>query len=279
MKFIFALRSYGDFVILINSLTACNEKDKFTIIASLHLKPLYDALKDSINLNGINIVFYDFKIKNGLFNLFSNKYLFSISTLVQLKLYNKAINDLIKSDSNELIVEKENRAWLLQLFTKIKLNYIVKYNANVYESFSRFFKVNMDNYNASSLTKNDHVVILPIARLKKRNFPANLVNELVDKIKKLDLNYSIFSFNKNIYPNDSIYDNFTSIIHIVKNSNFVICADSLQAHICFLFKKAHFIYIPKNGKTDFLTPFALSQNYYSTFDKLNHKFLDTYNVN
>ena len=66
---------------------------------------------------------------------------------------------------------------------------------------------------------------------------------------------------------------------MIKNANLIICADSLQSHLCHLFKKNHFIFIPKDGKIDFLTPFAINYNYYDSFDKSNFNILDYQNVN
>ena len=84
MQYILALRSYGDFVILLNHLIYSENKKSIKVIASLHLKPLYDALNETIDLTDINIVFIDLHIKNGLLNIFSNQYLFSRSTYIQI---------------------------------------------------------------------------------------------------------------------------------------------------------------------------------------------------
>ena len=48
MQYILALRSYGDFVILLNHLVNSESKKSTKVLASLHLKPLYDALNETI---------------------------------------------------------------------------------------------------------------------------------------------------------------------------------------------------------------------------------------
>lgn len=278
MHYILALRSYGDFIILINSLIHSEDPKKYTIIASLHLKPLYDSLIDSIEINDIKIFFFDLRINNGLLNLFTIKYFLSIDTIIQVKLLKKALYQVSNLEKSELIVEKEDRKWLLQLILNLNLKFIVKRNYNVYDAFSNFFKSKNYLY-FSSLAKGDQVAILPIARLKKRNFPKILVSELVKKVEVVGLNYKIYSYKNHFYINDCIYDNFTILINVIKNANLIICADSLQSHLCHLLKKNHFIFIPKDGKIDFLTPFAINYNYYDSFHKSNFNILDYQNVN
>lgn len=278
MHYILALRSYGDFIILINSLIHSEDPKKYTIIASLHLKPLYDSLIDSVEINDIKIFFFDLRINNGLLNLFTIKYFLSIDTIIQVKLLKKALYQVSNLEKSELIVEKEDRKWLLQLILNLNLKFIVKRNYNVYDAFSNFFKSKNYLY-FSSLAKGDQVAIIPIARLKKRNFPKILVSELVKKVEVVGLNYKIYSYKNHSYINDCIYDNFTILINVIKNANLIICADSLQSHLCHLLKKNHFIFIPKDGKIDFLTPFAINYNYYDSFDKSNFNILDYQNVN
>ena len=278
MQYILALRSYGDFVILLNHLVHLESKKSIKVLASLHLKPLYDALNDTIDFTGINIVFIDLHIKNSLLNIFSNQYIFSRSTYTQIKYLKTAINQHITTDNYELILEKENRKWLLQLCTNLKFSFIVTKNSHVYDAFSSFFNVKNYLYNAT-LIKDQLITILPIARLKKRNFPIDLVENLVDKIENAGFKTKVYSFKKYHYKNDFIYDSFNSLIQHIKNSHFLFCADSLQAHLSYLLKVPHYIYIPKHGKTDFMTPFVLYNNYFASFDHVDLNFLDNQDVN
>jgi len=278
MQYILALRSYGDFVILLNHLIHSESKKSIKVIASLHLKPLYDALNETIDLTDINIVFIDLQINNGLLNIFSNQYMFSRSTYTQIKYLKTAINQHITSDNYDLVLEKENRKWLLQFCTNLKFSFIVSKNSRVYNAFSSFFNVKNYLYNAS-LSKAQLISILPIARLKKRNFPIDLVKKLVDQIENAGFKSKVFSFKKYHYKNDFTYDSFNSLIQHIKNSDFLFCADSLQAHLSYLLKVPHYIFIPKHGKTDFMTPFVLHNNYFASFDHVDLKFLDNHDVN
>jgi hypothetical protein len=278
MQYILALRSYGDFVILLNHLVHSESKKSIKVLASLHLKPLYDALNDSIDFTGINIVFIDLQIKNGLLNLFSNQYIFSRSTYTQIKYLKIAINQHITTDNYELILEKENRKWLLQLCANLKFSFIVTNNSHVYDAFSSFFNIKSYLYNAT-LIKGQLITILPIARLNKRNLPIDLVENLIDKIENAGFKTKVYSFKKYHYKNDFIYDSFNGLIQHINNSDFLFCADSLQAHLSYLLKVPHYIYIPKHGKSDFMTPFVLHNNYFASFDHIDLKFLDNHDVN
>jgi ADP-heptose:LPS heptosyltransferase len=276
MQYILALRSFGDFVILINSLIHSEDKNKYTIIASIHLKSLYDSLNDFIDLKEINILFIDLKIKNGLLNLFTIKYFFSIATFKQVRLLKNALKQLGPITKIDLIVEKEERKLLLQFLLNIKLKCIVKRNYSVYEAFNFFFKSRNYLYK-SSLAKGDLVAIVPISRLEKKNLPVYLVNDLVEKTEASGLSAKIYSFKNRTHINATIYDNFTSLINLIINANFIVCADSLQAHLSYLFKKPHFIFFSKNSNRDFLTPFASNFDYYASFDKSKFTFLDLHN--
>ena len=53
MHRLFLLRAYGDFVILLQALIQSPQKNKYTIIASKHLQPLYDEIALVIKLSGV----------------------------------------------------------------------------------------------------------------------------------------------------------------------------------------------------------------------------------
>ena len=55
MHRIFLLRAYGDFVIFLHAYTKSPKKEQFSIVASKHLQPLYDAIKTFYPLENIQI--------------------------------------------------------------------------------------------------------------------------------------------------------------------------------------------------------------------------------
>ena len=56
---ILALRSYGDYVILLNSIKHAGLKENITIVVSNHLKPLHEALNPNFSKN-FEFIFKDF---------------------------------------------------------------------------------------------------------------------------------------------------------------------------------------------------------------------------
>jgi hypothetical protein len=85
MHRLFLLRAYGDFVILLQALLESPQKNKYSLIASKHLQPLYQELALVINLSSIQIQFIDFGITNTQLSLFTNKHILSLNTLNELK--------------------------------------------------------------------------------------------------------------------------------------------------------------------------------------------------
>ena len=77
MHRLFLLRAYGDFVILLQALLESPQKNKYTLIASKHLEPLYQELALVINVSSIQIQFIDFGITNTQLGLFTYKHLLS----------------------------------------------------------------------------------------------------------------------------------------------------------------------------------------------------------
>ena len=80
---ILALRSYGDYVILLNSIKHADIKENIIIVVSSHLRPLHEALNANFSSN-FEFLFKDFGIKNGLLSFFTNKHLFSTNTLLEI---------------------------------------------------------------------------------------------------------------------------------------------------------------------------------------------------
>ena len=96
MHRLFLLRAYGDFVILLQALLESPQKNKYSLIASKHLEPLYQELTLVIDLSSIQIQFIDFGITNTQLSLFTNKHLLSINTLKELK----QIKNFVKQNPN-----------------------------------------------------------------------------------------------------------------------------------------------------------------------------------
>ena len=141
MHRLFLLRAYGDFVILLQALIQSPQKNKYTIIASKHLQPLYEELTLVIDLTSIQIQFVNFGITNTQLSLFTNKHLLSLNMLNELK----QIKNFVKQNPNTEgadYIEQDKRIGLFNAITGLSFNSIVS-KEPVYISYAKFF-VNQD---------------------------------------------------------------------------------------------------------------------------------------
>ena len=241
MRRVFLLRAYGDFAIAVQALAATDK-----IVASLHLKPLYDALISrgciSPRLPSL-IEFVDFGISGSQLNLFTNKALFSIDTFRQLS----KIKDYISANPGSSdFVEQSARLWLLNFFTGHSYNAIFETGQPVYAAYG---------LQAQSLErKGDKVLILPDARLPKRIIPSSILSRMEGQVARFGVDYT----------------SFEQLIDLIQAADYVVTSDSLPLHLAYLCRKPHFILYPDGGKQDFFAPDALASGSFSTFSQFTH---------
>ena len=139
MHRLFLLRAYGDFVILLQALMQSPQKNKYTIIASKHLQPLYEELALVIDLSSIKIQFINFGITHTQLSLFTNKHLLSLNMLKELK----QIKNFVKQNPNTIgsdYIEQDKRIGLFNAITGLSFNSIVS-KEPVYISYAKFFDI------------------------------------------------------------------------------------------------------------------------------------------
>ena len=238
MRRVFLLRAYGDFAIAVQGLAATD-----VIVASLHLKPLYDALISRGCISLRTIEFVDFGITGSQLNLFTNKSFFSIDTFRQLS----KIKDYISANPGSSdFVEQGARLGLLNFFTG--------------HSFKAIFETGQPVYAAYGLPvlglerKGDKVLILPDARLPKRVIPSSILERMEGQVARFGSDYA----------------SFMQLIDLIQASDYVVASDSLPLHLAYLCRKPHFILYPDGGKQDFFTPDALASGSFSTFSQFTH---------
>ena len=139
MTQILALRSYGDFVVLMHAIKQSKSNHNINIVISLHLKPLFDALNWTNMNECIHIEFIDFGIKRGLLSFFTNKYLFTKSSFEELITIKQFLKKRNIELNEQLYLERENRISFLQLFLGKKLLSIHQ-KGNVYDCVQEFFQ-------------------------------------------------------------------------------------------------------------------------------------------
>lgn len=238
MRRVFLLRAYGDFAIAVQALASTD-----TMVASSHLKPLYDAMISRGCISPRSIDFVDFGIQGSQFNLFTNKTFFSIDTFRQLSKIKQYVRAYPGSSD---FVEQSARLGLLNFFTG--------------HTFEAIFKTGEPVYAAYGLPsqglerKADKVLILPDARLTKREIPASILARMKGRIARFGKDYS----------------NFEQLIDLIQASDYVVTSDSLPLHLAYLCRKPHYILYPDGGKLDFFTPDALATGSFSTFSQFTH---------
>ena len=311
MHRLFLLRAYGDFVILLQALLESPQKNKYSLIASKHLEPLYQELALVINVSSIQIQFINFGITNTQLSLFTNKHLLSINTLNELK----QIKNFVKQNPNQEgqdYIEQDKRIGLFNAITGLNFNSIIS-TEPVYISYAKFFEISgikkeiskeegkpeniqensveniQDNKESERLNNNKlnskKVLLFPDTRQAKKNIPSSLINKLENEIasKGYTLEIAYFkqlpdiatTFNDKSASNSNkvVYANFKTLIQLIQDAELILGADSLPIHLAYLLKKPHYILYPNGYPQLFMTPYAQINNRFGTFDHYNFRFL------
>jgi hypothetical protein len=238
MRRVFLLRAYGDFAIAVQALPSSDE-----IVASLHLKPLYEALLCRGCFSPRAISFVDFGIIGSQLNLFTNRDFLRIDTFRQLSKIKKYIS---ANPGYTDFVEQSARLGLLNLLTG--------------HSFSSIFNTGKPVYAAYGLSsrglseRKGSILIFPDARLKKREIPYSILAQIEGRVVRFGIDYT----------------NFEELIGLIQEADYIYAADSLPLHLAYLCRKPHYILYPEGGKLDFFTPDALASGSYSTFNQFNY---------
>lgn len=309
MHRLFLLRAYGDFVILLQALLESPQKNKYSLIASKHLQPLYQELALVIDLTSIQIQFINFGITNTQLSLFTNKHLLSINTLNELK----QIKNFVKQNPNKEgqdYIEQDKRIGLFNAITGLDFNSIIS-TEPVYISYAKFFEKSAINKEISkeeekveniqenkieNLKENEtlnnnklnskKVLLFPDTRQTKKNIPSSLINKLENKIaskgytleiayfKQMpDITTTINDNSASAKNNKVVYANFKTLIQLIQDAELILGADSLPIHLAYLLKKSHYILYPNGYPQLFMTPYAQINNRFGTFDHYNFSFL------
>ena len=303
MHRLFLLRAYGDFVILLQALLESPQKNKYSLIASKHLEPLYQELALVINISSIQIQFVNFGITNTQLSLFTNKHLLSFNMLNELKQIKNFIKQNPNTDGTDYI-EQDKRIGLFNAITGLNFNSIIN-TEPVYTSYAKFFESSgikkeiskeenkaeniqvskeSETLNSNNLNSK-RVLLFPDTRQAKKNIPSTLISKLENEIaaKGYTLEIAYFkqlpdiaiTFNDKGISNSNkvVYANFKTLIQLIIDAELILGADSLPIHIAYLLKKPHYILYPNGYPQLFMTPYAQINNRFGTFDHYNFSFL------
>ena len=288
MHRLFLLRAYGDFVILLQALLESPQKNKYYLIASKHLQPLYQELALVINVSSIQIQFINFGITNTQLSLFTNKHIISINTLNELKQIKNFVKQNPNTDGTDYI-EQDKRIDLFNAITGFYFNSIIS-TEPVYISYAKFFENKELQKEEGQVAENNKlnskkVLLFPDTRQAKKNIPSLLINKLENEIasKGYTLEIAYFkqipdianTFNDKSASNNNkvVYANFKTLIQLIIDAELILGADSLPIHLAYLLKKPHYILYPNGYPQLFMTPYAQINNRFGTFDHYNFSFL------
>jgi hypothetical protein len=286
MHRLFLLRAYGDFVILLQALLESPQKNKYSLIASKHLEPLYQELALVIDLSSIQIQFINFGITNTQLSLFTNKHLLSLNTLNELKQIKNFVNQNPNKEGQDYI-EQDKRIGLFNAITGLNFNSIISTDS-VYNTYAKFFEI--QNTKTEEVKAGDNklnskkVLLFPDTRQAKKNIPSSLIYKLENEIEAKGYTLEIAYFkqvpdiattnnDKNASNNKVVYTNFNTLIQLIIDAELILGADSLPIHLAYLLKKPHYILYPNGYPQLFMTPYAQINNRFGTFDHYNFSFL------
>ncbi len=266
---ILVLRSYGDYVILLNEIKNSTIKEPIKLFISNHLFELHESLKPVFPRN-VEYVFINFKISKGILGLFTNKHFFSIQSLKELI----TIKQFLKNYSDqEFYLEQSNKSTLLSFFTGRKYKNICS-NNNVYHAYQDFFKsTHLDKcITRFSLSVNATVLIFTDSRKKNKVIDLNTLNNINHSLNKKNISYKIAKFatkkQQSLNSNHLYYSNFDELVALIQTADFIITSDSLPAHIAEYLNVPHWILYNRKINDNWITPSSLQNNTYSTFSQV-----------
>jgi ADP-heptose:LPS heptosyltransferase len=288
MHRLFLLRAYGDFVILLQALLESPQKNKYSLIASKHLQPLYQELALVINVSSIKIQFINFGITNTQLSLFTNKHILSLNVLKELK----QIKNFVKQNPNTEgtdYIEQDKRIGLFNAITGLSFNSIISTDS-VYSTYAKFFENKELQKEEGQVAENNNlnskkILLFPDTRQAKKNIPISLIskleNEIVAKGFSLEIAYfkqipdiaTAFNDKSASNSNKVVYANFKTLIQLIIDAELILGADSLPIHLAYILKKPHYILYPNGYPQLFMTPYAQINNRFGTFDCYNFSFL------
>jgi len=136
LKRVLLLRAYGDFAIALQSALDSPLSADLELIASVHHRPLFDAIAAVRKLD-LPIRFIDWGIQKSQLRAFTNRHLLHPATFKELT----AVKQFLKRESlpaSDYFVEQEHRKWLLEMAV-IRPFRAIAGPAPVYSQFHQFF--------------------------------------------------------------------------------------------------------------------------------------------
>lgn len=277
MKRVILCRAFGDFIIALNAALHSKQPHQFQLVASSHLKPLYDAIPTNYLNADVSIQFVEWGIKGSLLRAFTNRFFFHPNTLHELLSIKRWIKKQAPNHA-QWVLEQNKRKWLIELVTQTKFDCIAS-RGNIYEAYQHFF-------DAKALTialptkQSLNVLILPTSRQTFKDIPNEVVADLMQSLPLQGhmVNAAYFKaipdrvvkpiLSAGVNPNDKLlaYHSFTELIQLILAADYIFAPDSLTAHLAYFFQKPHTILHSPRAIPQFLTPFVIANHCFYSFE-------------
>jgi hypothetical protein len=269
MHRIFVLRAYGDFTILLQALLRSNKKSQYKLVASSHLQPLFISLQKFVNFEAIQIEFVDFGIDKTLLKFFTNKFFFSTNCFKELQ----SIKTYLKANPNkegEDYLEQDKRITWFNFLVGKKFKHIIE-DQNIYNTYDQFFEnstfEHLEILENKTINSNKRLLIFPDSRLPSKNIPSDVLDKLIQDQTNKGHIVQVAYFKSQTNKHSVSYNNFDELLKMIQDADFMIGADSLPIHLANLLNKPHFILYPKGFTQLFITPFAIANQSFGTFEE------------
>jgi hypothetical protein len=252
------LRSFGDFTIAISVLRKSSILEGYVFYASKHLEPLYIDLKNSLPDIDLNIHFIDLEIKKKVFGFFTNKHsieLHSFRELMNLRRWERGMSN------GDVYFEQRRKQWMIAPYMGKTFPYIHKKSRNIYQSYFQHFGVeqgllSIHNPARSELKK---ILVLPESRKPSKSFKPLFIHQLTKSLLGHGFEVTTGFFKKLTFQTEgkvAVHVAFADLIHLIKEADLVVTADSLPAHLAQLLGKPHFVYYEAKPNQEWTTPFC-----------------------
>jgi ADP-heptose:LPS heptosyltransferase len=269
MHRIFVLRAYGDFTILLQALLRSNKKSQYKLVASSHLQPLFISLQQFVNFDAIQIEFVDFGIDKTLLRFFTNKFFISPNCIKELQLIKAYLKVNPNKEGQDYLEQDKRIVWFNFLIGK-NFRHIIE-DQNVYNTYDQFFENSIfDNSEKPEnryINSNKQLLIFPDSRLPAKNIPPDVLDKIIEEKNNKGYIVKVVYFKSHTSKHSLSYNNFDELLKIIQDADFIIGADSLPIHLANLLNKSHFILYPKGFTQLFITPFALANQSFGTFEE------------
>lgn len=269
MHRIFVLRAYGDFTILLQALLRSNKKSQYKLVAASHLQPLFISLQQFVNFDAIQIEFVDFGIDKTLLRFFTNKFFLSSNCFREIQSIKTYLKANPNSGGQDYLEQDKRIAWFNFLIGN-NFKHIIE-DQNVYNTYDQFLEnstfQHLKKPEDKQISGNKKVLIFPDSRLPAKNIPTDVSDKIIQEQNNKGHIVQVAYFKSQTNKHSVSYNNFDELLSIIQEADCIIGADSLPIHLANLLNKPHFILYPKGFTQLFITPFAIANQSFGTFDE------------